>query len=71
MARAASSIPGVMSTPITSPSGPARSAAMKEISPVPHPTSRTLRPDTSPAFLNMNLCQPFTMPMDIMPFILS
>ena len=68
---ASSSILGVMSTPTTFPSGPAFLATWNAISPVPVPTSRHLLPEMSPAFLIMNLCQPWTMCMDMISFISS
>ena len=49
LARARSTISGVMSTPTTRPSGPTRSAARKQSNPAPEPRSSTVSPGASDA----------------------
>src|SRR4051812_26935644 len=47
-ARATASIGGPMSTPVTAPVAPARCAAMRATTPVPHATSSTRSPAATP-----------------------
>ena len=49
LARARSTISGVMSIPMTRPAGPTRSAARKQSKPAPEPRSSTVSPGVSDA----------------------